>query len=301
MKSICMAAMSGSALVVGASAAHAQEQKPPMGFFVTSSGMGKGGDLGGLAGADAHCQALAQAAGAGGREWRAYLSTEEPDKRGVFARHRIGEAARLEAAELKRRLAFARAPAGGHLEEILAALDGLDAAEAQRLLSLQLSALGAQAADKIENERLRDVDGDGGHDAHRLGARGRGRAVRQARRKARRAGVSGQTTFLVGDVTRLNEYGLSLADFALDIGCLHSLTPEGQARYAAGLSALTRPGAIFLLYAIMPCIGRLGPVGLSPEAVQDLFAPHFNLVDDMHGHNEVTESESAWYRLERMA
>jgi hypothetical protein len=45
-------------------------------FFVTSKGLGKGGDLGGLAGADAHCQNLAQAQGAGDHTWRAYLSTE---------------------------------------------------------------------------------------------------------------------------------------------------------------------------------------------------------------------------------
>jgi hypothetical protein len=47
----------------------------PMSFFVTSSGSGKGGDLGGLAGADALCQKLASAAGAGGKTWKAYLST----------------------------------------------------------------------------------------------------------------------------------------------------------------------------------------------------------------------------------
>ena len=47
-----------------------------MTFFVTSVGIGKGGDLGGLAGADAHCQALAAAVGAGARTWHAYLSTQ---------------------------------------------------------------------------------------------------------------------------------------------------------------------------------------------------------------------------------
>src|SRR6266571_2674366 len=57
----------------------------PMGFFVTSVGSGKGGDLGGLAGADQHCQKLAAAAGAGNRTWRAYLSTSAVD-----ARDRIG-------------------------------------------------------------------------------------------------------------------------------------------------------------------------------------------------------------------
>lgn len=90
MKSICMAAMTGLILAINAPMSHAQQQPPPMGFFVTSVGIGNGGNLGGLDGADAHCQALAEAAGAGNREWRAYLSTEEPDKRGVFARHRIG-------------------------------------------------------------------------------------------------------------------------------------------------------------------------------------------------------------------
>jgi hypothetical protein len=62
----------------------------PMGFFVTSVGMGNGADLGGLKGADAHCQKLASAAGAGNRTWRAYLSTAGEGKRGVFARGRIG-------------------------------------------------------------------------------------------------------------------------------------------------------------------------------------------------------------------
>jgi hypothetical protein len=60
-------------------------------FFVTSKGVGKGGDLGGLAGADAHCQMLAQAQGAGDHTWRAYLSTEATDTApAVNARDRIG-------------------------------------------------------------------------------------------------------------------------------------------------------------------------------------------------------------------
>ena len=49
-----------------------------MTFFVTSAGPGKGADLGGLEGADRHCQSLAKAAGAGDRTWRAYLSTQAP-------------------------------------------------------------------------------------------------------------------------------------------------------------------------------------------------------------------------------
>lgn len=64
----------------------------PMGFFVTSKAIGKGADLGGLDGADAHCASLANAAGAGNRTWRAYLSTQSTDgkTRGISARDRIG-------------------------------------------------------------------------------------------------------------------------------------------------------------------------------------------------------------------
>src|SRR4051794_17088217 len=62
-----------------------------MTFFITSAGPGKGGDLGGLAGADAHCQQLATTAGAGGKTWRAYLSTNAAAQGGaVSARDRIG-------------------------------------------------------------------------------------------------------------------------------------------------------------------------------------------------------------------
>ena len=60
-------------------------------FFVTSKGLGRGGNLGGVAGADAHCQALAQAEGAGDHTWRAYLSVEATDTTpAVNARDRIG-------------------------------------------------------------------------------------------------------------------------------------------------------------------------------------------------------------------
>src|SRR5690242_11883974 len=62
-----------------------------MTFFVTSTGSGQGADLGGLDGADRHCQRLAQAAGAGGRTWRAYLSTQATgDHPAINARDRIG-------------------------------------------------------------------------------------------------------------------------------------------------------------------------------------------------------------------
>lgn len=62
-----------------------------MTFFVTSVNPGKGADLGGLAGADAHCQALATAVGAGKRTWRAYLATTSNGQPQVNARDRIGK------------------------------------------------------------------------------------------------------------------------------------------------------------------------------------------------------------------
>ena len=76
---------------LGADARAQQQQQggaQGMGFFVTSANPGRGADLGGLAGADAHCQSLAQAAGAGNRTWRAYLSTGGASP--VNARDRIG-------------------------------------------------------------------------------------------------------------------------------------------------------------------------------------------------------------------
>jgi hypothetical protein len=69
----------------------AARQEAPMTFFITSAGSGDGANLGGLAGADRHCQMLAEAAGAGDRQWRAYLSTITADGAAdVHARDRIG-------------------------------------------------------------------------------------------------------------------------------------------------------------------------------------------------------------------
>jgi hypothetical protein len=74
------------ALLIGSGA---EAQQADMSFFITSHGSGKGGDLGGLAGADRLCQTLAQSAGAGGKTWHAYLSTQGPGA--VNARDRIGK------------------------------------------------------------------------------------------------------------------------------------------------------------------------------------------------------------------
>ena len=84
-------AMACMLLALASLAAPASAQQASMTFFITSAGPGKGGDLGGIAGADAHCQNLAQAAGAGNRTWRAYLSSfAPPGATPVNARDRIG-------------------------------------------------------------------------------------------------------------------------------------------------------------------------------------------------------------------
>jgi hypothetical protein len=75
--------LSAAALVLALGAAQAQDTT--MSFFITSAGLGKGANLGGLEGADAHCGMLAEAAGVTGKTWRAYLSTTTVD-----ARDRIG-------------------------------------------------------------------------------------------------------------------------------------------------------------------------------------------------------------------
>jgi hypothetical protein len=78
--------------LAGSGPAQAQQSgASDMSFFITSVGSGKGADLGGLEGADRHCQQLAQAAGAGNRTWRAYLSTQATGgAQAVNARDRIG-------------------------------------------------------------------------------------------------------------------------------------------------------------------------------------------------------------------
>src|SRR5437588_5256009 len=84
-----------SASVLASALAQAQQpppQSPGMTFFVTGAGPGKGADLGGIEGADRHCQELAQRAGAGAKTWRAYLSVQAADgKAAINARERIGK------------------------------------------------------------------------------------------------------------------------------------------------------------------------------------------------------------------
>jgi hypothetical protein len=89
-----IACISSAVVLLGACAqktvtSSMMDSKSPMSFFLTSENAGKGADFGGLAGADAYCDKLATAAGAGGKNWRAYLSTTGAGS--VNARDRIGK------------------------------------------------------------------------------------------------------------------------------------------------------------------------------------------------------------------
>ena len=91
MKQTARLTILASAAILLAWSAGAQAQQANMSFFVTSTGAGKGADLGGLAGADARCQQLAQSAGVGAKTWHAYLSTQAANgQSAVNARDRIG-------------------------------------------------------------------------------------------------------------------------------------------------------------------------------------------------------------------
>ena len=97
MRTLRSLALTTATLGLLAACAIPSSSTGPMSFFATSAGSGKGADLGGLAGADAHCQRLATAAGAAGKTWRAYLSTPPtlaagttPGADAVNARDRIG-------------------------------------------------------------------------------------------------------------------------------------------------------------------------------------------------------------------
>src|SRR5690349_8343867 len=83
--------LAAAGLLAATVAAALYAQRPAMTFFVTSTGLGDGGNLGGIKGADAHCQALARNAGAGAKTWRAYLSVTDLNGKGAInARDRIG-------------------------------------------------------------------------------------------------------------------------------------------------------------------------------------------------------------------
>ncbi|MFQ3535954.1 MAG: class I SAM-dependent methyltransferase [Aggregatilineales bacterium] len=125
-------------------------------------------------------------------------------------------------------------------------------------------------------------------------------AIGMARRKARRARVDAFAQFYVGDVTQLGWLERSVHapfTFALDIGCLHALSPQQQRAYAAQLARLTAQGATYALY-VHQCRNQTD-FAFTPEYVGALFEPRFVLVSAAHGTDTTSGHTSAWYELRR--
>jgi cyclopropane fatty-acyl-phospholipid synthase-like methyltransferase len=119
-------------------------------------------------------------------------------------------------------------------------------------------------------------------------------AVRMARRKARRVGLHKHTHFIHGDVSRLENYNLPLCQFALDIGCLHSLPAAAHSEYVRGLAHILEAGAVYMLYAFHPRESKGRRMGLSNAYVEALFTPGFVL------ERLESDANSSWYWLRRV-
>lgn len=114
-------------------------------------------------------------------------------------------------------------------------------------------------------------------------------AVETAKQKAAAAGV--KADFFQGDVTHL-DFLEPPFDYALDLGCFHSLTANQRPAYVIGLNRLLRPGALFMCYAFKP----EAPVGgIAIADMQALLNPSFSTVKIEHG----TGTPSAWYTFAR--
>ncbi|MEJ2155829.1 MAG: class I SAM-dependent methyltransferase, partial [Desulfobacteraceae bacterium] len=120
-------------------------------------------------------------------------------------------------------------------------------------------------------------------------------AIAAARRKAIRKSM--KIKFHVGDVSDLRFLD-GLFDYGLDIGCLHTLSPVHQKPYASEVARLLRSGAAYMLYAWLPQKRGNSEMGLSPQAVEDLFKANFILKKQVRGKDG--PGESAWYWLRRV-
>ncbi len=124
------------------------------------------------------------------------------------------------------------------------------------------------------------------------------RALEKASQKAARAGVL--VKFYRGDVTRLEEVPLrGPFDLVFDLGCFHGLAPQDRSAYAQGVTALSKPGTLFLLYAFVP--RKLGHrlVGVTPDEVKATFYPAFTC-EQIDWGQDAPGTGSAWYTLRRV-
>lgn len=120
-------------------------------------------------------------------------------------------------------------------------------------------------------------------------------AVAKARSKALAAGLPAR--FFVGDVAALPLDALG-ASFALDMGCLHSLSGENRARYAQSLARLVAPGGLYMLYGFDQDTAAADPShGFAPSEIAARFAPHFQML--WQRPSRQGDRPVAWYLLQR--
>lgn len=122
-------------------------------------------------------------------------------------------------------------------------------------------------------------------------------AIKKARHKAQQAGVAERAQFQVADVTRLDEMDLPRSGFALDMGCFHGLSPDGQRCYAEGLAKTMVSGGRYMLYTLDPHKEAGFSFGMQPEAVEAVFAPWFDIVRVERG--SLWSRGSTWLWMER--
>ena len=121
-------------------------------------------------------------------------------------------------------------------------------------------------------------------------------AIAVARRKARSAQLTDRVRLERGDVTLMRRWATGHSiDFSFDIGCFHNLKPEARARYAAALTAVLKPGAIYMLYAFEPSgDGR----GVDMGEIAQLFDRDYQLEGLRHG-GDSNRRKSAWYTFKK--
>jgi SAM-dependent methyltransferase len=117
------------------------------------------------------------------------------------------------------------------------------------------------------------------------------KAIASAHNKAKLAGVN--ANFRIGDVTRLDPMAGPF-DFALDVGCFHGLGEAGRARYVEQLTRLVRPGGTFMLWAFdRPALFE--GYGISPQVVERLFSPQFQMSHSEHGRHRGRPTTWYWF------
>ncbi|HEU5439272.1 MAG TPA: methyltransferase domain-containing protein [Ktedonobacterales bacterium] len=138
------------------------------------------------------------------------------------------------------------------------------------------------------------------HGWHATGVDFAGPAIARAKAKAAAAAtLPGSVRFLRGDVTALETLDLGAPfDLLFDVGCLHGLPPADRARYAAGLSRVAAPQALFLLYTFSPRVVHGRTVGMTQDEVRALLAADFTVERVLGG--TFHDLPSAWFWLRRL-